>query len=255
MGANVSPSTTVPPTPSTGRSLLSRLTAPLKSRTRNLTDFHIRPDEPHRKYSPGDLVKGAVVLTVVKPIRLTHLTVCLHGFVRVYKNPNSANEPVPDLGLTASNNPRKSQYFGNGHASLFQDEQTLCGEGRLDTGVYEFNFELEFPRKGLPSSVDVSSCDHINGSFHLLTSVIVRERHHILPDYCHYYAPNFHHRYFELRPETVPRRICGHRTYAPPKSPEDIFGANIEESEEEEDREGEGDHVAGDGRHKHGSWE
>ncbi|CZS97913.1 related to environmental pH response protein palF [Rhynchosporium agropyri] len=155
MGANVTPTTSsVSPLPTNSRSFLSRLTAPLKSRTRNLTDFHIRPDEPHRKYSPGDLVKGAVVLTVVKPIRLTHLTVCLHGYVRVFKSPNAANDPLPDLGLTASNNPRKSQYFGNGHASLFQDEVTLCGEGRLDIGVYEFNFELEFPRKGLPSSVD-----------------------------------------------------------------------------------------------------
>ncbi|KAK0119167.1 ph-response sensor protein [Cadophora gregata] len=154
MCANVTPTTSVSPLPSNGRSFLSRLTAPLKSRTRNLTEFHIRPDEPHRKYSPGDLVRGAVVLTVVKPIRLTHLTVCLHGFVRVFKSPNGANDPLPDLGLTASSNPRKSQYFGNGHASLFQDEVTLCGEGRLDIGVYEFNFELEFPRKGLPSSVD-----------------------------------------------------------------------------------------------------
>ncbi|PBP19139.1 arrestin domain-containing protein, partial [Diplocarpon rosae] len=105
-------------------------------------------------YSPGDLVKGAVVLTAAKPIRLSHLTVCLHGYVRVFKSPNGVNDPIPDLGLTASSNPRKSQYFGNGHASLFQDEVTLCGEGRLDIGVYEFNFELEFPRKGLPSSVD-----------------------------------------------------------------------------------------------------
>ncbi|KAL2072542.1 hypothetical protein VTL71DRAFT_11885 [Oculimacula yallundae] len=155
MSANATPTTSsVSPLPSNSRSFLSRLTAPLKSRTRNLTDFHIRPNEPHRKYSPGDLVRGAVVLTVVKPIRLTHLTVCLHGYVRVFKSPNAANDPLPDPGLTASSNPRKSQYFGNGHASLFQDEVTLCGEGRLDIGVYEFNFELEFPRKGLPSSVD-----------------------------------------------------------------------------------------------------
>ncbi|CAL3962038.1 unnamed protein product [Diplocarpon coronariae] len=158
MCTNVTPSPSVsppkPPSTAAGRSLLSRLTAPLKSRTRNLTDFHIRPNEPHRKYSPGDLVKGAVVLTAVKPIRLTHLTVCLHGYVRIFKSPNGINDPMPDLGLTASSNPRKSQYIGNGHASLFQDEVTLCGEGRLDIGVYEFNFELEFPRKGLPSSVD-----------------------------------------------------------------------------------------------------
>jgi hypothetical protein len=159
MCAHANPSAaSVSPLASSGRSLLSRLTSPLRSRTRNLNDFHIRPDEPYKKYSPGDLVRGAVILQVLKPIRITHLTVCLHGYVRVFKNPNAANEPLPDLGLTASNNPRKSQYFGNGHASLFQDEQTLCGEGRLDAGVYEFNFELEFPEEGVPTSVDVCLC-------------------------------------------------------------------------------------------------
>jgi len=112
--------------------------------------------EPHRQYSPGDLVKGAVILTVGKPIRITHLTVCLHGFVRVFKNPNTVSDPLPvDAGLTGSSNSRKSQYFGNGHASLFRDEETLCGEGRLDAGVYEFEFELEFPDKGIPTSIDV----------------------------------------------------------------------------------------------------
>ncbi|TVY83453.1 pH-response regulator protein [Lachnellula suecica] len=156
MCANATSTSTASTSPflSTGRSLLSRLTSPLKSRTRNLTDFHIRPDEPHRRYSPGDQVKGSVVLTVVKPVRLTHLTVCLHGFVRVFKHPSEVNQPLPaDAGLTAGGT-RKSQYFGNGHASLFQDEQTLCGEGRLEAGVYEFGFDLEFPRKGLPSSID-----------------------------------------------------------------------------------------------------
>jgi hypothetical protein len=144
------------PVLSTGRSLLSRLTSPLKSRTRNLTDFHIRADEPHRQYSPGDLVTGAVVLTIVKPVRITHITVRLHGTVRVFKNPSDANEPVVvDAELAAAGDPRKTQYFGNGYASLFNDEVTLCGEGRLEAGIYEFKFELEFPRKGLPTSIDV----------------------------------------------------------------------------------------------------
>ncbi|KAH8815164.1 arrestin [Xylogone sp. PMI_703] len=147
------------PTPATstsiasaGQSLLSRLALPLRSRTRNLTDFHIRLDDPYRKYSPGDVVKGAVVITVVKPVRITHITVCLHGFVRVFKNPSNRNDPLPELLNSA--NPRKSQYLGNGHASLFQDEVTLCGEGRIESGVYEFNFELEFPSKGIPTSID-----------------------------------------------------------------------------------------------------
>lgn len=163
MCANVSDPTTTTTTGTAplsdsgrARSLLSRLTQPLRSRTRNLTDFHIRPLEPHRKYSPGDLVKGSVVLTIVKPVRITHLTVALHGFVRVYKHPNGVGDQF-DPALSTQGNTTKSQYFGNGHASLFQDEQTLCGEGRLDIGVYEFNFELEFPSKGLPSSIDVHS--------------------------------------------------------------------------------------------------
>jgi hypothetical protein len=144
------------PVVSTSRSFLSRLTSPLKSRARNLTDFHIRADEPHRQYSPGDLVTGAVVLTIVKPVRITHITVRLHGTVRVFKNPNDANEPVAvNPELAAAGDPRKTQYFGNGHASLFNDEVTLCGEGRLEAGIYEFKFELEFPKKGLPTSIDV----------------------------------------------------------------------------------------------------
>lgn len=100
------------------------------------------------------------MLTVIKPIRITHLTVCLHGHVRVFKNPSDANNPLPAPGLVASGgNSRKSQYFGNGHLSLFQDEQLLCGEGRLEAGKYEFNFELEFPTKGLHTGVDVRLLD------------------------------------------------------------------------------------------------
>lgn len=156
MCANATPTASTSPFASTGRSLLSRLTAPLRgARTRNLTDFHIVPDEPHRRYSPGDLVTGKVVLKVLKPVRLTHITVCLHGVVRVFKHHGDKSELVAaDSGLT-SGNTRKSQYFGNGHASLFQDEQVVCNEGRIEAGIYEFHFTLEFPRKGLPSSIDV----------------------------------------------------------------------------------------------------
>lgn len=157
MCENAIPQATSSPFATTGRSLFSRLTSPLRSRTRNLADFHIRPLEPHRQYSPGDLVKGIVVLTVVKPIRITHLTVALHGFVRVYRNPNAVTENTGnEPALAPGTSFRKSQYFGNGHASLFQDEVILCGEGRLEIGVYEFEFNLEFPSKGLPSSIDVS---------------------------------------------------------------------------------------------------
>ena len=104
------------------------------------------------------MVKGAVVLTVVKPIRITHLVVYLRGYVRVLKKPSSSDATNNDEALWNPGRPKQSgDHFGNGFASLFRDEVVLCGEGRLDAGIYEFNFELEFPGKGLPSSIDVSA--------------------------------------------------------------------------------------------------
>ena len=139
------------------RSFFSRFSLPLRSRGRNIVDFHISPAEPHRKYFAGEHVHGAVVLTVLKSIRITHLTVSLHGYVRVYKGPNAAaNEAVvnpAEAPVLGSNSHFK--YLGQGHASLFQDEQVLSADGTLAPGKYEFNFDLMFPSKGLPSSIDV----------------------------------------------------------------------------------------------------
>ncbi|KAL5347072.1 ph-response sensor protein [Pseudogymnoascus australis] len=154
MYSDVSPTTSSSRLASSGRSILSRLTSPLRSRTRNATDFHIRASEPHRQYSPGDIVKGIVVLTVVKPIRITHLTVALHGFVRVLKKPAAAGEVITSDHVVEVASNKRSQYTGNGHVSLFHDEITLCGEGRLEPGIYEFEFNLQFPTQGLPSSID-----------------------------------------------------------------------------------------------------
>lgn len=89
-------------------------------------------------------------------MRITHLTVTLHGYVRVYKNANGAgNEPPINPAEMASRGGSSFKYLGNGFASLFEDEQVLSADGRLDAGRYEFNFDLMFPSKGLPSSIDV----------------------------------------------------------------------------------------------------
>jgi hypothetical protein len=155
-----SPSPPPPPAPVQRPGLLSRLSfplhLPLRNRNRNVADFHVRPDEPHKKYTAGEHVRGAVVLAVLKPLRITHLTVSLHGFVRVRREPTSASRNRSQgsiiLPQGSSDTP---QYHGHGFASLFQDEQVLSGEGRLDQGRYEFNFDLMFPNKALPSSIDV----------------------------------------------------------------------------------------------------
>lgn len=146
------------PSSSSSLSFFSRLALPLRSRTRYIADFHIRPAEPHRKYGAGDQVQGAVVLTVVKPVRITHLVVSLHGYMRVYKGPSvPTNEPVVDPAepLAAKGRSSRQKNLANGCARLFQDEQTLSGDGRLEPGRYEFNFNLLFPAGGLPSSIDV----------------------------------------------------------------------------------------------------
>ncbi|CAK7204440.1 ph-response sensor protein [Sporothrix eucalyptigena] len=143
-------------TPPRRRSFFSRFTLPFRAPARTIADFHIRPAEPHRKYVAGDHVLGAVVLAIVKPVRITHLTVSLRGLVRVFKDPNAASTaPLPpDTATDSSSKSSKSSYLGNGHALLFRDEMVLSGPGRLEPGNYEFEFDLIFPSQGLPSSID-----------------------------------------------------------------------------------------------------
>ena len=148
------------PLPSISRrsSILSRFTAPLANRNRNIAEFYVEPDDPFKSYYPGETVKGCVVLTISKPLAITHLVICLHGHARVYKN-----QVVPGDGVAASGflgpgrGSRGMEYLGNGFASLFEDEVVLCGEGLLKKGVYKFKFQLGFPLQGLPSSIDVST--------------------------------------------------------------------------------------------------
>jgi hypothetical protein len=101
-------------------------------------------------------VHGSVVLTVVKPVRITHLVVTLHGYVHVVREPSAAAKSMTNgPGARPMGGSTGPQYHGNGLASLFQDEQVLSGDGRLEPGKYDFGFDLVFPSEGLPSSIDV----------------------------------------------------------------------------------------------------
>jgi hypothetical protein len=184
------------------RSFFSRFSLPIRgSRARHIADFHISPKEPHRQYNAGDHVHGAVNLTVLKPIRLTHLTVTLHGYVRVSKGPAVAER---ELTTPVLNGRPDAQYHGNGYASLFQDEVVLAGEGRLESAKYQFEFDLQLPKTALPSSIDVRlSLPATDGTLlrtHTLTC-LVRARHDILHDHRHPYATDPHVSDNELRPE------------------------------------------------------
>ena len=142
----------------TSRSLISRITSPFKAKPRHISDFYIKLDEPHRRYSPGDAVKGSVILTLQKPLRITHIVLCLHGFVKVFKNPIAPGEGTARDGgfIAAGRGQRGTEYFGNGFASIFEDEFVLHGEARLNPATWTLGFEMEFPPAGIPSSIDVS---------------------------------------------------------------------------------------------------
>ena len=150
---------TKPTNPSVGRNrnfILSKFRSQLGHRNRSITDYYIEPDDPWRTYFPGDSIKGTVVLTVVRPVRLTHLVLCLHGFVKVFKNTVASTEAAPDIGFLGPGRGRRgSEYLGNGLATLFEDEVVLCGDGRLKEGIYKFRFEMLFPPYALPSSISV----------------------------------------------------------------------------------------------------
>lgn len=148
------------PHPSARRRILSRFASPLFSQKgRSIADFHIRAHDPHKQYSPGETVKGCVVVKVVKPVRVTHISVCLHGFAQVYRTPGTTADQLRGntnrIGRAQGRGKKSGEYFGNGFASLFEDESVLCGDGRLDEGVYRFEFEAQFPDDmDLPSSID-----------------------------------------------------------------------------------------------------
>lgn len=149
-----------PSVPSASRRILSRFASPLFSQKgRSIADFHIKAQDPHKQYSPGETVKGCVVVKVVKPVRVTHVSVCLHGFAQVYRTPGATADQLRGntnrIGRAQGRGKKSGEYFGNGFASLFEDESVLCGDGRLDEGVYRFDFEVQFPDDmDLPSSID-----------------------------------------------------------------------------------------------------
>lgn len=130
------------------------------SKSGHISEYYIDLDDPHKQFGPGDTVSGKVVLDVSRPLGITHVSLSLFGYVEVYKH-HSGNKPHTrtNASRTASGRGKRwvSEYYGDGFASLFEDDLVLCGEGRLDPKLYHFRFEIDFPTSlNLPSSIDVS---------------------------------------------------------------------------------------------------
>ncbi|KAI5779581.1 hypothetical protein EDC01DRAFT_621296 [Geopyxis carbonaria] len=166
---NNSAATSSSPSSQSSRSLLHRLrtkTSALSFRSsrRSLTDFHIQLNDPHRVYSPTDIVPGSVCVTVERPLQITHITVALVGRVDVYSNTREASGRRRNKDDWDDAWPNNDGYNDSsapyGRVNLCRDEIVLCGEGRLEPGVYKFGFELEFCKlpgigeASLPTSLD-----------------------------------------------------------------------------------------------------
>lgn len=104
------------------------------------------------------------MLNVSRPLGVTHIVVCLYGFVEVFKSQSrSSRGPHHRRGqdgrsATGGSKRWTAEYYGDGFASLFEEEIVLCGEGRLDPKLYHFRFAIDFPANlDLPSAIDVSA--------------------------------------------------------------------------------------------------
>lgn len=142
------------------RSITRKIGSFLTNKSTHINGFSIEVDEPLRRFGPGDTVKGTVALDVGKPLGVTHIVVGLHGYVQVFKNhsrPSATPRHNSARNVTGQGQRWVSEYYGDGFASLFEEELVLCGEGRLDPKLYHFRFEIDFPSNlGLPTSIDVS---------------------------------------------------------------------------------------------------
>ena len=138
---------------------MSKLKGNFASKQHPQVRQEVELDKPYSEFAPGDSITGRVILDAPKPIRATHLVARLHGFVKVIPHSRLPGEAIPyeEHLLNSSKGRRGAEYFGNGFAKLFEDEQVLCGDGRL-YGKYSFQFELILPERNIPSSIDVSTC-------------------------------------------------------------------------------------------------
>ena len=143
------------------KSFASRVSSLIGSKSSHIGSYDIELDEPYKLYAAGDKIKGKVVLEVLRPLGITHIVVCLFGYVEVFKNHSKAVKSRPRNNTTrvAKQSGKRwvSEYYGDGYASLFEDEHVICGQGRLDPKLYHFRFEVEFPMDmQLPTSRDAS---------------------------------------------------------------------------------------------------
>lgn len=145
------------------RSLSDKFSSYLTNKSAHISSFSIELDDPHRQYGPGETVRGQVVLNVGRPLGVTHVVLRLYGFVEVFKNHSKSirtpHQPRNSGGASAAGSSKRwtAEYYGDGFASLFEEEIVLCGEGRLDPKLYHFRFDIDFPADlDLPTSIDVS---------------------------------------------------------------------------------------------------
>ncbi len=197
------------------KSISTRLSSLINKKTGHIIEHRIELVDAHRQYGPGDTVSGKVILNVAKFLGVTHIVVCLYGYVQVFKHGSKPQAGPRNRGnrILSGKRGRRwvSEYYGDGYASLFEEEIVLCGEGRLDAKPYHFQFSVDFPSTmSLPTSIDVGYTTRIlcwMAESNIHTANTVRKRHNLLR---HFINNNATHQYCvdnELRHEScLPRK-------------------------------------------------
>ncbi|KAL9054820.1 MAG: hypothetical protein Q9162_003943 [Coniocarpon cinnabarinum] len=139
------------------KSLKSRIGSIFAAKSAPSSEPQIELKEPWRVYTRGDIVEGRVHLHVTRPLGITHLTVSLFGYLEVFKHHSRSQagiRPTPVRVASGKGKRWVSEYYGDGFASLLDQEVTLCGQGRLDPNDYYFQFAMPFPSdRDFPTSI------------------------------------------------------------------------------------------------------
>ena len=140
------------------RSVLSRITTPLEAKATNITKFAITLNQPHRCYAPGDTISGSVSFCVTKPVLITHIVIGLTAFVKIFRKNVGSEKSLSkkEIFHGVGRGIMEPEYFGDGFATIFQNESVLCGDATLLRQHYVYRFDIAFPSGSLPSSISVS---------------------------------------------------------------------------------------------------
>lgn len=114
-----------------------------------INDFYIELDEPHRVWSPGEIVTGVAVLDLKKNITDINIMLTLMGLIKIKSGqPTGSVRRKPHILFRHT-----SVIYGYDHNEVSQREH--CDEATigLSKGEHRFPFSVKLPKKNIFTSI------------------------------------------------------------------------------------------------------